>query len=60
MIPEAAVAERDELARILYIRAEWHYPNPADRWDQELPEYRESYARMADAVLAAGYVRPST
>ena len=56
-IPEAAVTERDELARILYIKAEWHWPNPLERWDQELPEYRESYACMADTVLAAGYTR---
>ena len=55
-----ALAERNELARILYIKAEWHYPNPTERWGQELPEYRESYARMADAVLAAGYRKATT
>lgn len=51
------MSERYDLARILYVKAEWHWPNPDERWGRELPEYRESYARMADAVLAAGYTK---
>lgn len=52
--------EREQLGRSLYVKAEAHLPNVESRWDQETPGYRESYARMADAVLEAGYRKPRT
>jgi len=51
------VSARDELAKTLYVSDNWRRKQAAEDWETEPDVWKQSYYRMADAALAAGFRR---